>query len=80
MEAYFAPAPELSVAQSGSSLKLAWPLAATGYDLQTATALLATNTVWTSNATVFIVTNGQNVVNFPMPAGTNGLFFRLRRS
>jgi hypothetical protein len=79
MEAYFAPAPTLTIEQSGGALQLAWPLAATGYYLQTATTLLGTNTMWTSNATAFTITNGQNVVNFPMPAGTNQLYFQLCR-
>ena len=78
LEAFFAPAPKLTIGQSGGSVQLAWPLAATGYHLETATALSA-NTSWNSNATVFAVTNGQIVVNTNLSAGTNPLFFRLRR-
>lgn len=78
LEAFFAPAPKLNLKQTGSSLQLAWPLAITGYHLESATALSA-NTVWISNATVFFVTNGQNVVNANLPARTNQFFFRLRR-
>jgi hypothetical protein len=78
LEAFFAPAPKLTIAQSAGTMRLAWPLAATGYHLETATALSA-NTSWSSNATVFTVTNGQNVVNTYLPPGGSPLFFRLRR-
>jgi hypothetical protein len=78
LEAFFAPAPKLSLKQTDNSLQLAWPLACTGYHLESATALSA-NTAWTSNTTVFVITNGQNVVNTNLPARTNQLFFRLFR-
>ena len=76
LEAFFAPAPVLSLSQSAGSLKLAWPLASTGYHLETATAL-ATNIMWTSNTTVFAITNGQNVVNTNLCPGTQQLYYRL---
>jgi hypothetical protein len=78
LEAFFAPAPKLTIAQNAGSVQLAWPLASTGFYLETAAALAA-NPLWTSNATVFAVTNGQNVVSMNLPAATNQLFFRLHR-
>jgi hypothetical protein len=78
LEAFFAPAPMLTIGQTSGSLRLAWPLAATGYHLDTAT-VLTTDMLWTSNTTVFAITNGQNVVNTSLAAGTNQLFFRLHR-
>lgn len=78
LEAFFAPVPKLTIEQSANSLRLAWPLAATDYHLETATAL-ATKPVWMSNATTFAITNGQNVVSTTLPAGTNQVFFRLRQ-
>lgn len=79
LEAYFAPAPVLTLAQTASSLQLAWPLASTGYYLETATTL-ASSTLWTSNTTVFVVTNGQNVITTNLCPGTQQLYFRLARS
>jgi hypothetical protein len=78
LEAFFAPTPRLSIERTGNSARLAWPLAATGYHLQT-TPLLATNPAWISNATTFAVTNGKNVLTTNLPAATNQLFFRLRK-
>ena len=66
------------IERTGNSARLAWPLAATGYHVQT-TPLLATNTAWISNATTFAVTNGKNVLTTNIPAATNQLFFRLRK-
>ena len=78
LEAFFAPAPKLTIAQSAGSVRLAWPLAATGYQLETATAL-SKKPVWTPNATLFAVTNGQNVVSPNLTTGTNQVFFRLHQ-
>jgi hypothetical protein len=63
---------------NAGALQLAWPLAATGYHLETATALAA-GTLWTSNNTVFVVTNGQNMVTPNLSIGTTPLFYRLSR-
>jgi hypothetical protein len=78
LEAFFAPAPVLNIAQTKGSLQLAWPLANTGYYLQSAPAL-ATNTSWTSNTTAFTITNGQNVINTNLSPGMQQLYFRLLR-
>ena len=78
LEAFFAPAPKLTIAQSAGPVRLAWPLAATGYQLETATAL-SKKPVWTPNATLFAVTNGQNVVSPNLTTGTNQVFFRLHQ-
>lgn len=76
LEAFFAPAPTLTLSQTAGSLNLAWPLACTGYNLETAPAL-ATGAIWTSNATTFTVTNGHNVVNPSLNRQTQQLYFRL---
>jgi hypothetical protein len=78
LEAFFAPAPTLTLGQSAGSLSLAWPLASTGFCLQTARAL-GTNAVWTSNTTVFDITNGKNIVYINLSNGTQQLYFRLDR-
>jgi len=78
LEAFFAPPPRLTIAQTADSLSLAWPLASTGYYLQTSPTL-GTNAAWTSNATVFTVANGQNVLTTNPPNGTQQLFFRLSK-
>jgi hypothetical protein len=78
LEAYFAPRPKLSVTTAGSQARLAWPLAATGYHLETSTAM-GTNSTWVSNAAVIAVTNGYNVVTQKLSAATNRIFYRLRQ-
>lgn len=79
LEAYFAPRPTLRMSASAGQAKLTWPLAATGYHLETASAL-GTNAAWVSNGTPVMVTNGQNVVTQTVSAGTNRFFYRLRRA
>lgn len=78
LEAYFAPRPDLRVEPAGNQLRFSWPLAATGYRLETA-GVLASNTAWQSNATLPVITNGQNVVLTNPPTGSNQFFYRLRR-
>jgi hypothetical protein len=78
LEAFFAPAPTLTIGQSGGGLSLAWPLAATGYYLETAPSLAA-SVGWTSNNTVYTVTNGQNVVHTNIGSGAQPLYFRLSK-
>ena len=78
LEAYFAPAPVLSIGQSAGLLQLAWPLAATGYHLETAAALAA-SARWTSNRMEFVITNGQNMVATNLSMGTASLYYRLSR-
>lgn len=77
LEAWFAPAPTLRIDRDGDSLLLSWPLAATGYHLETTTALTM-NTAWISNATPFVITNGRNLVTTNRPPDVQ-LFYRLRR-
>ncbi len=78
LEAYFAPPPVMNLIQNAGSLQLAWPLAATGYHLETA-ATLAQPTGWTSNRMTFVISKGQNVVITNLNAGTASLYFRLCR-
>ncbi len=76
LETYFAPPPILNVAAMGNQVILMWPLAATGYYLESIAAL-STNRVWVSNATVSTIANGRIVVTQPLSAGSR--FYRLRR-
>ena len=78
LEAFLAPPPALTISQTASCLSLAWPLASTGYCLETA-PVLATNTLWTSNSTTFAITNGQNVVTTNLENSVQQLYFRLSR-
>ena len=79
LEAFFAPAPTLSVQRTGGgSASLAWPLAATGYHLETAPALAKVMS-WSSNTTTFVITNGQNVSSATVNSRTQQLYFRLNR-
>ena len=78
LEAFFAPAPSLSIQQNADSVRLAWPLAATGYHLETTTAL-GTNARWTSNTITLGITNGQNVVTTNFSNATNQFYFRLAK-
>jgi hypothetical protein len=79
LEAFFAPTPTLNISGNATTLNLAWPLAATGYHLET-TSNVGAGALWTSNATLFSITNGQNILVTNPPAGTNQLFFRLHKS
>lgn len=78
LEAFLAPPPRLQVQRNGNTLLLSWPLAATGYQLETR-AQFAAASPWTNRPTPFVVTNGMNVLTTNLGAGTNSLFFRLRR-
>jgi hypothetical protein len=78
LEAFFAPAPVLSIRQTAGLTQLAWPLASTGYYVDTAPALTG-NAIWASNQTAFAITNGQNVVTTNFSGASNQLFFRLHR-
>ncbi len=76
LEAYFAPRPLLRASVSGGQVSLTWPLAATGYYVESAAAL-STNQVWFSNQTVSAITNGRIVVTQPLSSESR--FYRLRR-
>ncbi len=78
LEAYFAPSPTITATETAGSVTLAWPLASTGYYLETTTNL-GSNALWTSNATAFTVTNGQNVVTTNLSNGTPQLYYRLTK-
>ncbi|MES1180287.1 MAG: VCBS repeat-containing protein [Verrucomicrobiota bacterium] len=70
------PLPVLSIAwASSNTVKISWPLPATGFVLQTNASLSGTN--W-GNASYFITTNGATGgINVTSPA--NRLFFRLKK-
>jgi hypothetical protein len=76
LEAFFAPSPVMTISQTGNALNLAWPLAATGYHIETSTNLVP-DAIWMSNATSFIITNGQNVLTTSWTNHSAQLFFRL---
>jgi hypothetical protein len=78
LEAYFAPRPTLRITATPGAMTLTWPMAATGYSLETALAL-GTNLTWVSNRASVIVTNGYHVVTQSVSGTTNQLFYRLRR-
>ena len=67
---------QLSISPSAGGLNLSWPIAPTGFNLQSATNL---NPVinWSSVATAPAISNGRNVVG--LPAGSASQFFRLVR-
>jgi hypothetical protein len=57
-------------------MMLTWPLAATGYYLESATAL-GSDHLWISNAAASAITNGCIAVAQPLSGDSR--FFRLRR-
>jgi hypothetical protein len=65
--------PTLEISQLGNNVVLSWPLAATGFGLQTASAPGAT---W-SNVLATPATNGSNLV-VTSPISTNSQYFRLQ--
>ena len=77
IEAFFAPPPFLNAIQTAGSLILAWPLASTGYTLETTTTL-GPEAAWNTVPTEFTITNGQNVVTTNLDNETQ-FFFRLSR-
>jgi hypothetical protein len=79
LEAYFAPVPVLSMTKTGNALRVAWPVANTGYRLES-TLALSSNATWASNAVTASITNGQFVVQRPITNGAGRVFYRLRRS
>lgn len=66
----------LSVRQTNSNAFIAWPVAPTGFQLQSATSL-APPVSWTSVTNTVSITNSQNAVTVPIGAGSQ--FFRLIR-
>jgi hypothetical protein len=77
LEAFFAPPPVLTAAQTAGALTLAWPLASTGFNLETATTL-GPGAVWSTLPATFTITNGQNIVTTNLNGGLQ-LFYRLSR-
>ena len=70
-----APPPALSVRRQGAAIVLAWPTNATGFALEYATALPATN--WWPASPLPVVVNGENIVTNWLTPGV--AFYRLRK-
>jgi hypothetical protein len=66
--------PWLSITLEGGNVVLSWPASATGSALQQTPALVPAD--WTSVTNSVSVTNGQNRVTIPSPAGVR--FYRLQ--
>jgi hypothetical protein len=64
----------LRVALTNSDAVISWPVAPTGFQLQSATSL-APPVSWTSVTNAVSITNNQNVVTLPIDSGNQ--FFRL---
>lgn len=64
--------PRLKVERLGSSLRILWPTAATGFTLQSAPAVTGT---WTNSGDAITVEGEMNVVPVPTPGGCK--FYRL---
>lgn len=67
--------PSLLIARSGTSVVLAWPVAATGYALES-TVKLGTNATWQAVSGEPVADNGTNKLTLT-PAGTV-MFYRLK--
>lgn len=67
---------KLSLASVGNSVRIAWPVSASGFGLQTTASITVTNG-WGTVSTTPVQTNGQFVVE--TPATDNQQFFRLVR-
>jgi hypothetical protein len=70
------PKPVLDVAPSGSNLLLSWTVASRLFGLQENVDLASTNWTDVASAPVLNLTNLQNQVRLPLPAGNR--FYRLR--
>jgi uncharacterized repeat protein (TIGR03803 family) len=68
------PQPQLTIIPSGPYVVLTWPTNYSGFTLQSTTNL-GSSAVWSTNSSVPVVVNGQNVVTNPI-SGTRQ-FFRL---
>jgi hypothetical protein len=67
--------PELKIARTGSGVTLSWPASSTGFVLETAIALPATN--WSAVPDPAVLDGDQNVVT--VEVGSSAKFFRLRK-
>jgi len=73
--ALFVPLPSLSVALSGSSVVLSWPLNVPGFTLESNTNFPAASWITVTNPQV--LQNGQHTVTVPI--SNSSQFFRLRQ-
>jgi hypothetical protein len=79
LEAYFAPPPVVLMTKDDNDFLLRWPVANTGYHLESRAAL-TTNVTWISNATTVTITNGQFVWNSSAASNVSTqIFYRLRQ-
>jgi len=68
-------APTLTIGRSANDIVLSWPVSATGYSAQSATALQGAATTWSPVGPI-VVNGNLNTVTVPIQAGQNR-FFRL---
>jgi hypothetical protein len=68
--------PALSVALSGGIATLTWDNDAAGYTLETATALAAASTTW---STVGVIGQGSLTTSYPLPVTPTIQFYRLKK-
>ena len=68
--------PQLTIIPYGTDIVLTWPADAVGFNLQS-TSNLDSSAIWTTNSTVPVIINGQNIITNPI-FGTQ-LFFRLSK-
>ena len=71
--------PQLTITPSDTNVLLTWPTNNVGYDYTGFTVQSTTNlvspAVWTTNSSMPVVINGQNVVSNPITG--NWMFYRL---
>jgi hypothetical protein len=74
--AQFMPAPQLSLMPTNGSLGISWIIPSANFVLQQSSDLATTNWSLVSNAPVLNLTNLQNQLALPLPAGN--AFYRLK--
>jgi hypothetical protein len=70
-----APALELSVV--GGNLRLSWPTAPSGFQIESSTTMASGS--WTPVLVTPAISNAFNHANVPIPPGTSKVFFRLKK-
>jgi hypothetical protein len=72
-----APLPTISIARSGTDVKLSWPGIASNFVLETSSAQFPLGGSWTNAPGTPQYTNGENLILIPVDATPR--FFRLRK-
>jgi hypothetical protein len=76
---FLGASPQLTVARSGSNVVISWPRAASGFHLQSATALAGVGTVWTDVATSPVISADGATQTVTLSSGTGTQFYRLQK-